>query len=107
MRKLFPRTKERNAKGVDITLARDMLIHAFSGHFDTAILVAGDGDYVPLVNEVKRHGRRVVLAFFDCPALSPELRLSADAFFDLSGTFAGHWGQYIEAEAKKAKEAAA
>jgi len=36
---------ERKSKGVDITLARDMLSHAHQGHYDIAVLVGGDGDY--------------------------------------------------------------
>ena len=44
----------RKAKGVDIALTKDVLSHAFRDNYDTAVLIAGDGDYVPLVEEVKR-----------------------------------------------------
>ena len=52
------------SKGVDITLTKDMLSHAFSDHYDDAVVVAGDGDYIPLIEEVKRQGKRVYVAFF-------------------------------------------
>jgi uncharacterized LabA/DUF88 family protein len=45
---VFPKKKDQKAKGVDISLTKDMLSHAFLGNYDIAILVAGDGDYVPL-----------------------------------------------------------
>ena len=48
-----------------------------------ARLFAGDGDYVPLVEEVKRLGKRVELCFIGC-ATNPALKLAADAFKDLT-----------------------
>lgn len=38
--RVFPRTKERGSKRVDITLATTMLTYVHRGHFDFAILVA-------------------------------------------------------------------
>lgn len=53
---VFKRRENGKSKGVDIALSKDMLVHAFEGHFETAVLVAGDADYAPLVREVKRRG---------------------------------------------------
>ena len=36
----------------------------FRGNHDGMILVAGDGDYVPLAEEVKRLGKLVMVQFF-------------------------------------------
>ena len=82
--------KNVKSKGVDITLSTDMLSHASHGNYDTAMLVAGDGDYVPLVDEVKRIGRRVVIAFFS-RGMSPELRRHSDLFFNLDDHLTGAW----------------
>ena len=68
--------------GCYIALATSMLGNAFRQNYDYALLVAGDADYVPLVNEAKHHGRVVHGAFFE-RALAPELRLSFDDFFPL------------------------
>jgi uncharacterized LabA/DUF88 family protein len=63
---VFKKDKQgRKTKGVDITLTRDMLSHAFRGNYDVARLIAGDGDYLPLIEEVKRLGKRVQVCFFD------------------------------------------
>jgi uncharacterized LabA/DUF88 family protein len=78
--------RESKAKGVDISLTKDMLSHAFLGNYEVAILVAGDGDYVPLVEEVKRQGKRVHIALIDAE-MSPSLKLASDRFIDLSGAF--------------------
>ena len=77
--------KDKKAKGVDICLTKDMLVHAFAKNYDTAVLVAGDGDYVPVVEEVKRCGRQVFVVFFDSAedGLNPELRRAADRFLPL------------------------
>ena len=77
--------KDETAKAVDIALAKDFLSHAFLGNYEVAVLASGDGDYVPLVQEVKRLGKVVYVAAFKGTGLSPELRLAADAFFDMSG----------------------
>jgi hypothetical protein len=66
-------------KGVDIALTKEMLINAFNQNFDVGYLIAGDEDYVGLVNEVKRYGPIIRGAFFD-HGLSEELRLTFDSF---------------------------
>jgi uncharacterized protein (TIGR00288 family) len=67
---------------VDITLATEMLGHAHRKNYDIAVLVAGDEDYVPLAEAVKREGRQVVLWFVK-DGLSPALQGAADHFWDL------------------------
>jgi uncharacterized LabA/DUF88 family protein len=90
--------KSTRTKGVDITLAKDFLSNAFLNNYDVAILVAGDGDYVPMVNEVKRQGKVVyVMFFFDNEAgLSPSLRLASDECFKLDDFFLDKWKSFPE-----------
>jgi uncharacterized LabA/DUF88 family protein len=85
--------KEDKAKGVDIALTKDMLTHAANQHYEVACLVAGDGDYVPLVEEVKRMGRIVVCMFFSgsSSGLSQDLKLACDDFYDLNRVFDVAW----------------
>lgn len=66
-------------KGVDIGLAKEMLVNAFNQNFDVGLLFAGDEDYVGLVNEVKRYGQIINGAFFS-HGLSPKLQTSFDKF---------------------------
>jgi len=40
-----------------------MLSNAIDNNYEVAVLVAGDADYVPLVEEVKRRGKMVILCF--------------------------------------------
>lgn len=39
-----------------------MLVSAFTENYSTAVLVTGDADFVPVVEEVKRRGPTVVVA---------------------------------------------
>jgi NYN domain-containing protein len=80
--KVFKKTKTRGSKRVDISLAADMLTHASRRNYEIAILVAGDEDYVPLVEAVKIEGRRVFVWFLE-DGLSPVLRRIADRYTDL------------------------
>jgi hypothetical protein len=85
-------SSQRSSKGVDISLATDMLVNAFQGNYDVALLYAGDGDYVPLVEELKRMGKVVYLVFFAHEGLSNDLRLACDHFVDLTHSFSYGWG---------------
>lgn len=49
------------SKGVDISLATDMLTHAFLDNYEAAILVSGDADFIPVVEQVQRQGKIVYL----------------------------------------------
>jgi uncharacterized LabA/DUF88 family protein len=88
---VFQKNKQGKTKGVDISLARDMLCHAFRDNYDMAVLVAGDRDFVPLVEEVKRLGKIVVVAFIgaDRGGLSRELRVSSDWFWPIDNYIIG------------------
>jgi len=81
------------AKGVDIALSKDFLSNAFLHNYDVAVFVAGDGDYVPLVKEVKRLGKVVYVAFFSKSGLNPDLRLASDMFFAMDEFFLDRWKQ--------------
>jgi uncharacterized LabA/DUF88 family protein len=55
------------------------------------ILVAGDGDYVPLLDEVKRLGKISVVVFFEKEGMNPDLRLAADYFVPVDTWFMNRW----------------
>ena len=84
-------SKSAKAKGVDLALAKDLLSHAFRGNYDVAFLFAGDADYVPLLEEVKRLGKLACVCFFESEGLNPSLRMAADRFIPLDGAFQNAW----------------
>lgn len=51
-------------KGDDIHLATDMIVLASKNAYDTAVLVSGDGDFVPAVRAVQEMGKRVENYYF-------------------------------------------
>ena len=51
-------------KGDDIHIAVDMVKLAYNDAYDTAILVSGDGDFVPAVRAVQEKGKRIEHAYF-------------------------------------------
>ena len=81
--RVFQKNKTKGSKRVDISLATEMLVHATRRHFDIAVLVAGDEDFVPLVRAVKGEGARVHVWFLQ-DGLSPRLRNESDYFVDLN-----------------------
>jgi len=52
-------------KGDDIYLATDMVSVAYENQYDTAILVSGDGDFVPCIKRVQKLGKKVENAYFN------------------------------------------
>ena len=81
--RVFKKERGKRSKRVDITLATDMLLHATRNNYDIAVLVAGDEDYVPLVNAVQAEGRGVHVWSVKS-GLSQKLVHAADEFTDLS-----------------------
>lgn len=90
--RLFKRAGGKS-KAVDIALATDVLALAAEGRYEVAVIFAGDGDYVPLVEAVKRMGLHVVVGFFEASGLNPELRIAADDYVDLTEDFVARWRQ--------------
>ncbi|VVB89912.1 NYN domain protein [uncultured archaeon] len=53
-------------KGVDVLLAIDMISKAHLDHYDIALLLAGDDDYLDMVKSIKDFtGKRVYGAYFE------------------------------------------
>ena len=63
--KYLPVSQQEKEKGTDVALAVDALQVGLDGKIDIAILVTGDGDFVPLVRALNKEGIRVLAAFFD------------------------------------------
>ena len=92
---LFKKLKrESKAKGVDVALTARVVADAASDRFEVAVLLAGDDDYVPLVDMVKKEfGKNVYLVFFGHPdgGLGTALKESCDAFFDVTEQLCAIW----------------
>jgi len=62
--KYLPMSQTQGEKGIDVALAVDALQVGLYGKIDIAVLVTGDGDFVPLVRALNKQGIRVLAAFF-------------------------------------------
>jgi hypothetical protein len=91
---VFKKHKTKS-KGVDITLTKDLLSHAFLGNFQIAVLIAGDSDYIPLIQQVQRLGKVVHVAFFtgENSGLHEDLIIAADGFYDMNPKFRKYWNR--------------
>ena len=56
---------KRKQKGVDILLSIDMLSKAYENHYDIAIILSGDDDFLDLVEAIKDAGKTVAGVFFE------------------------------------------
>lgn len=56
---------QRQDRGVDVWLALEAFELAFYKHFDILVLIASDGDYVPLARKLSSLGTRVMLLSWD------------------------------------------
>jgi uncharacterized LabA/DUF88 family protein len=66
--------RRRRQKRVDTLLSVALLVGAYQQLFETAVLIAADEDFVPVVDEVRRLGVRVILA----PIASRRTKVSRD-----------------------------
>ena len=78
-------SRSRHAKGVDIQIPVDVLSHVYRHNVDAVLLLSGDGDYAPLIDEVSRNGVQVFLSTFS-KGFNPYLRDKVDALYELDGT---------------------
>jgi uncharacterized LabA/DUF88 family protein len=66
--KYLPMSAELGEKGTDVALAVDALQIGLDKKIDIAVLVTGDGDFVPLVRALNKQGVRVLAAYFQFTA---------------------------------------
>jgi len=52
-------------KGIDVMLATDLLLFAWSNLYDIAVLVSGDSDFAYALQAVKNMGKHVEVAYFE------------------------------------------
>jgi hypothetical protein len=100
--RMFPR-RAGKSKAVDIALATDVLTLASEGQYEVAVLFAGDADYTPVVEAVKRLGRHVVVGFFEGEGLGDELRIAADDFLDVTSDMKQSWASFWERRENEAR----
>ena len=62
-----------------------MMVGAFTSLFEVAILIAGDSDFVPVVDEVRRRGVMVVITGVR-ESLADELKRAADRVWMIDPT---------------------
>lgn len=62
--KYLPMSQSQGEKGTDVALALDALQVGLYMKIDIAVLVTGDGDFVPLVRALNKQGIRVLVAYF-------------------------------------------
>jgi len=77
------KTPDFDVKGDDVYLSNDMLVGAYENLYDTAILVSGDEDFVPVINTLKRLNKKTENAFFTKTS-SKKLRKLCDKVINLS-----------------------
>src|SRR5258708_1934351 len=61
----LPMSQAEGEKGVDVALAVDALEVGLGRMIDIAVLVTGDGDFVPLVRALNKQGVRVLAVYFE------------------------------------------
>jgi hypothetical protein len=62
--KYLPMSQSMGEKGTDVALAVDALQIGLDKKIDIAVLVTGDGDFVPLARTLMKQGVRVLAAYF-------------------------------------------
>jgi uncharacterized LabA/DUF88 family protein len=88
--KYLPMSQKHGEKGVDVALTVDAMQVGLGQMIDVAVLVTGDGDFVPLVRALNKHGVRVLAAYFAFEAkdggksfINPRLLAAANYAVDI------------------------
>lgn len=84
---LFKKEKQsRKTRMIDIQIVIDIMRHALSNSIDAIYIISGDGDYLPLIDEVMRHGKQVYVSAFDS-GLNYKITSRVDQFTYLDDEF--------------------
>lgn len=76
---------QKKAKTVDLALAVRILEDAYHDAYDVCYLFSSDLDFVPIVEAVKRLGKRVIVCGYrDALGVHSDLEFVPDAFVDLT-----------------------
>lgn len=71
-------------KEVDVSLSVEMLEHALLNHYDVAILISGDRDFIPAIQKVQAAGKKVEVASYeDFISGDREIQFVADVYHKL------------------------
>jgi uncharacterized LabA/DUF88 family protein len=91
--RVFKKPISQRTKGVDIMLTKDLLSNAFLDNYDVALLLTGDADYVPVIEEIQRLGKSVVVLFYEDPSvrISSDLLNACDGFAGLDELLLSQW----------------
>ncbi|RLI52740.1 MAG: hypothetical protein DRO87_12705 [Candidatus Thorarchaeota archaeon] len=73
-------------KGVDVAIALDITTNALADVFDTALLVSGDADFIPVADLLTKNGKEMDVAQFS-NAISWNLRRSVRRVYELDQYF--------------------
>ena len=84
--------KGKKQKGVDVKLAVDMITKAFMNHYDIAIFLAGDDDFLDLVKAVKDLTDKRIYGAFYPDQISKELWENLDKRLELTKTLLDQHG---------------
>ncbi len=63
--KNVPMSESQGEKGIDVYMAVETLQIGLDGKIDLAVLVTGDGDFVPLARALMKNGVKVLVAYFE------------------------------------------
>jgi len=74
--------EQNTQKEVDVAMAVQMVVHAFKDNYDVAIVVSGDRDFIPAIQEVQSAGKRVEVAAFKT-SVADEMERQSDVFHNL------------------------
>jgi uncharacterized LabA/DUF88 family protein len=75
---------ETREKGVDTIVVTTLLGGALKDSYDIGILVAADGDYASMIDDVREAGKRIFVAFFG-DKKSHHCCRAANGFIDIAG----------------------
>ena len=75
-------SKEGKQLGVDVALAVAVVSKAATSQCDTFIIVSGDGDFIPLIDEVKARGKKIEIASWE-ECINKSLMDECDYFIPL------------------------
>lgn len=89
--RLIPRVRKRSSRArkesiCDTAISVEALRATYRDHAQKIVVLSGDGDFLPLYEELMHAGREVIVGAFSS-GLHPDVPISVDSFIDLDGHY--------------------
>lgn len=84
--RVFVKKKDQPRKMIDVAIVIDAINYSMRDNIDEIHIVSADSDFIPVIHEIMRRGKRVTVSSFSC-GINDEMKHAPDTYECLDDVF--------------------